>query len=128
MASNDRDTGLIRFGARDYDPTVGRWVNKDPLLCGGLQENLYCYVNNDPVNEIDMSGAFPGGAYGECMYDCLGSIIGGPTGMASQFLLGAGCTAISGGACSFMGGAALGGGDVNVSLRLRPRSPTGAGL
>lgn len=25
----DRDTGLVRFGARDYDPVVGRWTNKD---------------------------------------------------------------------------------------------------
>jgi RHS repeat-associated protein len=27
----DRDTGLIRFGARDYDPSVGRWTEKDPI-------------------------------------------------------------------------------------------------
>jgi RHS repeat-associated protein len=26
----DRDTGLVRFGARDYDPSVGRWTTKDP--------------------------------------------------------------------------------------------------
>lgn len=36
----DRDTGLVRFGARDYDPTVGHLVNKDPVrFAGGL--NLY---------------------------------------------------------------------------------------
>ncbi len=23
----DRDTGLVRFGARDYDPEVGRWTS-----------------------------------------------------------------------------------------------------
>ncbi len=39
----DRDTGLVRFGARDYDAAVGRWVNKDPIrFRGGL--NLYMYV------------------------------------------------------------------------------------
>jgi len=27
---HDRDTGLIRFGARDYDPDTGRWTAKDP--------------------------------------------------------------------------------------------------
>ena len=24
----DKDTGLVRFGARDYDPSVGRWTSK----------------------------------------------------------------------------------------------------
>jgi len=34
----DRSTGLVRFGARDYDPEVGRWTAKDiwvfRLWCG----------------------------------------------------------------------------------------------
>jgi RHS repeat-associated protein len=28
----DRETGLTRFGARDYDPRLGRWTAKDPLM------------------------------------------------------------------------------------------------
>ncbi|MDD9938190.1 MAG: hypothetical protein OXT09_31560 [Myxococcales bacterium] len=52
----DADTGLVRFGARDYDPVVGRWTAKDPILFDGGQENLYVYVGNDPVNGIDPSG------------------------------------------------------------------------
>jgi RHS repeat-associated protein len=28
---NDIDTGLVRFGARDYDPATGRWMAKDPI-------------------------------------------------------------------------------------------------
>jgi RHS repeat-associated protein len=31
----DRDTGLVRFGARDYDPETGRWTAKDPIGFGG---------------------------------------------------------------------------------------------
>ena len=27
----DPDTELVRFGARDYDPRVGRWTTKDPI-------------------------------------------------------------------------------------------------
>jgi RHS repeat-associated protein len=28
----DGDTWLVRFGARDYDPSTGRWTAKDPIL------------------------------------------------------------------------------------------------
>jgi len=52
----DRDTGLVRFGARDYDPEVGRWTTKDPILFKGGSANLYGYVVNDPVNRFDING------------------------------------------------------------------------
>lgn len=52
----DADTGLVRFGARDYDPVVGRWVSKDPILFDGGQGNLYVYVGNDSVNRRDPRG------------------------------------------------------------------------
>lgn len=50
------DTGLVRFGARDYDPVTGRWTAKDPIGFGGGDLNLYAYVGYDPINEIDPSG------------------------------------------------------------------------
>ncbi len=52
----DEHTGLVRFGARDYDSEVGRWTAKDPIRWAGGQENLYVYVGNDPVNYIDPTG------------------------------------------------------------------------
>src|SRR5690606_35867946 len=52
----DADTGLTRFGARDYDPTVGRWTAKDPILWGGHQSNLYVYAHSDAMNYADPSG------------------------------------------------------------------------
>jgi RHS repeat-associated protein len=50
------DTGLTRFGARDYDPVAGRWTARDPLLFEGRQLNLYSYVGEDPVNRLDPTG------------------------------------------------------------------------
>ena len=52
----DRDTKLIRFGARDYDSVTARWTAKDPILFAGGDTNLYGYVLNDPVNLIDPTG------------------------------------------------------------------------
>jgi len=55
----DQDTKLVRFGARDYNPAVGRWTAKDPILFAGGDTNLYGYVLNDPVNSWDASGLAP---------------------------------------------------------------------
>ncbi|MBI2568974.1 MAG: RHS repeat protein [Candidatus Schekmanbacteria bacterium] len=55
----DPDTGLVRFGARDYDAVVGRWTARDSIGFGGGDTNLFAYVGNDPVNRIDPSGYSP---------------------------------------------------------------------
>jgi RHS repeat-associated protein len=52
----DKDTGLIRFGYRDYGPFTGRWTAKDPIDFNGGSSNLYTYVGNDPVNAVDPEG------------------------------------------------------------------------
>ena len=56
---HDQHTKLIRFGARDYDATTGRWTAKDPIRFRGGDTNLYGYVLNEPVNWIDSSGLAP---------------------------------------------------------------------
>lgn len=52
----DPDTGLVRFGARDYDPFTARWTVKDPILFMGDITNLYRYVHNNPINRYDING------------------------------------------------------------------------
>ena len=52
----DQDTKLCRFGARDYDASIGRWLSKDPILFNGGDTNLYGYVMQDPINFIDPEG------------------------------------------------------------------------
>ncbi|NUN04306.1 MAG: DUF2778 domain-containing protein [Bdellovibrio sp.] len=46
----------VKFGARVYDPSMGRWLTKDPILFGGGDTNLYGYTFSDPVNFIDPTG------------------------------------------------------------------------
>lgn len=52
----DPDTGLIRFGHRDYDPDIGRWTAKDPIFFDGGDADLYGYCLDDPVNLVDGDG------------------------------------------------------------------------
>jgi RHS repeat-associated protein len=57
----DSDTGLVRFGARDYDARVRRWVAKDPVrFVGG--RNLFVYSENDAINFFDPHGRSPAAA------------------------------------------------------------------
>ena len=60
----DTDTGLVRFGARDYDPVTGRWTAADPIRFDGGDSNLYGYAGSDPVNAVDRSGLFIGPVVG----------------------------------------------------------------
>jgi RHS repeat-associated protein len=51
--------GLSYYGARWYDPQVGRFVSADTLVPspGNLQAfNRYSYVKNQPLNRIDPTG------------------------------------------------------------------------
>lgn len=52
----DDDTGLSRFGARSYDPRVGRWLQRDPILFDSGTTNLYTYAKSDPINLVDNLG------------------------------------------------------------------------
>ena len=56
----DYQTGLVRFGARDYDSEIGRWTAKDMArFSGGM--NFLSYCDADPVNYRDPTGFRPMG-------------------------------------------------------------------
>ena len=50
------DTGLVRFEARDYDATTGRWTAKDPLGVPGHRGTFEPDTGSDPVNYVDPEG------------------------------------------------------------------------
>lgn len=53
----DPESGLIYFGNRYYDPSIGRFITRDPI---GIEDgpNLYAYVHNNPLTSIDTFGLF----------------------------------------------------------------------
>ena len=49
--------GLMFYNARWYDPALGRMVQADTIVPGGVQGlDRYAYVGNSPVNYVDPSG------------------------------------------------------------------------
>lgn len=52
----DPDTGLVRFGVRDYEAIFGRWILKDSVILGIPFLSLFVYSRDDPINLLDPSG------------------------------------------------------------------------
>jgi RHS repeat-associated protein len=55
--SEESRLGIIRMGVRLYDPSLGRFLEVDPVEGGSA--NAYDYGNADPVNQEDLAGTWP---------------------------------------------------------------------
>ncbi len=95
----DSQTGLVRFGARDYDALTGRWTCKDPLGYASRTVSLYSFCHDDPADYHDITGAEPisgalmgafWGAYGAYMHggDLGDVLLGAGVGAGTGALLG----------------------------------------
>ena len=105
---HDPDTGLVRFGARDYDNELQRWTAKDPILFAGGDTNLNTYVSNDPTNFVDPNGKCP-----LCAAVVVGAVVGGVANVTGSYL--AGTLTRSNAAATFGLGALAGGAAVLTS-------------
>ena len=52
---HDDEIGLVYYNYRYYNPTLGRWLSRDPIGEDG-GENLYGFVNNNPIIYWDLLG------------------------------------------------------------------------
>jgi len=51
----DDETGLLYYGYRYYNPSIGRWISRDPSgERGGV--TMYAFISNCPIAAIDVWG------------------------------------------------------------------------
>lgn len=73
VGTSDSATGLTNIGAREYDPTTGRFISVDPEFESGSAAQMggYAYSGNDPISSSDPTGLW---CWGFCS---LGHTVGG---------------------------------------------------
>jgi len=56
MMQDEMGLGWLDYGARFYDPVLGRWHSVDPLAEMYTNQSPFAYCSNNPLNRIDPSG------------------------------------------------------------------------
>ena len=79
----NQDLGLYDYGARNYDPATGRWLQVDPLAehPNQIDKSPYAYGWNNPVKYDDPDGKCPNRATAG-----VGALIGGAVGFVGSVM------------------------------------------
>ncbi|MCX3061561.1 ricin-type beta-trefoil lectin domain protein [Streptomyces beihaiensis] len=74
----DPSSGLDLLGARNYDPTTGRFLTPDPLFEAGDPNQMggYTYAGDNPVSLSDPTGLFGWGSIGHFLTGVLDGFAG----------------------------------------------------
>ncbi|MCE7057185.1 hypothetical protein LZF95_21065 [Algoriphagus sp. AGSA1] len=62
---DDQNLNLYDYGARYYDPVIGRWTSPDPMASEREWVSPYNFVQNNPMSRIDPDGMFDIRIHGE---------------------------------------------------------------
>lgn len=113
------DTGLYYYGARYYDPVIGRFISPDTIVQAPQDPqtlNRYAYCRNNPLKYVDPTGH---GFFSKFWKTIVGAVVGAIVGvltygagfslMAAGFWGGASGGALSGGLEGGWKGALIGG-------------------
>ena len=87
----DSSTGLYFYGARYYDPELGRFITADPTIQHPYDPqdfNRYAYCRNNPLNYIDPTGLGFWKNLFKAFKNVIGSFTGGVTGGIGGAFLG----------------------------------------
>lgn len=94
---------IIEMGARQYLPSIGRFLEVDPV--DGGSANDYDYVSGDPVNSLDLNGTIRWRRLFK-------------RALHNRYVRGAVTIAIAGAACSTLVGCVAAGAVIGANLRL----------
>jgi RHS repeat-associated protein len=56
MMQDEMGLGWLDYGARFYDPVLGRWHSVDPLAQSRYYQSPYLFCSNNPILRIDIFG------------------------------------------------------------------------
>jgi RHS repeat-associated protein len=82
----DPDTGLTHYHFREYSPSLGGWLTRDPIGLAGGYLNLRSYLGNRPMDALDKDGRLAWVIPGAVIGGVIGGVFGGVVGAVDEYI------------------------------------------